>query len=119
MITILIAYYYFGMAMTPPEENVIAVWAMPLPTILADVPKVMAACARMVPTKLDEYPIEALVPRAQKTFLAWAPLISLKDVAVAVDRVEDAWNTHWASVLLRASRVTVAAEKVSVPVAEQ
>lgn len=82
------------MAMTPPEENVIAVWAMPLPTILADVPKVMAACARMVPTKLDEYPIEALVPRTQKTFLAWAPLINLKDVAVAVERVEDAWNTH-------------------------
>jgi hypothetical protein len=41
----------------------------------------------MVPMKLDEYPILALVPRDQNTLEAAAPLVSIMDVAVAVVRV--------------------------------
>ena len=72
-----------------------------------------------MPTKLDEYPIEALVPMAQNTLLAFAPLMSLNDVAVAVTRVVAAWNTHWASELPCASSVTVEAENKKLPIAEQ
>ena len=96
-----------------------AVIANPLPTMFADVSKLTAPCAIMVPTKLEEYPMEALVPMAQNTFDGLAPLISLKDVAVAVESVVLAWKIHWALVLPSASRVKAAAENSNVPVAEQ
>ena len=56
---------------------------------------------------------------AQNTLLAFAPLMSLNDVAVAVTRVVAVWNTHWASELPCASSVTVAAENKKLPIAEQ
>ena len=48
----------------------------------------------MVPTKLDEYPIEALVPMAQNTLVGCAPLMSLNDVAVEVSKVVTVWKIH-------------------------
>ena len=47
-----------------------------------------------MPTKLDEYPILALVPSAQKIFADWAPFSRMKDVAVAVVRVDVDWKIH-------------------------
>jgi hypothetical protein len=48
----------------------------------------------MVPTKVELVPIVAAVPTSQNTLLAWAPLIRMIDVDVAVVRVEAVWNTH-------------------------
>ena len=62
-----------GRAIFDPLEKDTAAIARPRPTIVDDEPYVIDTLARMVPTKLLEYPMVALEPTAQYTFVAMAP----------------------------------------------
>jgi hypothetical protein len=61
-----------------------ATWAISLPMIDVLCPTLMVTPASTCPTKKLPYPNVALVPTCQYTFLAYAPLIRTKEVAVAV-----------------------------------
>ena len=102
----------------PPSKETAAI-ASPRPTMLDDVPYVIDTCARMVPTKLLDPPIVALVPTDQYTFLANAPFCRIKEVAPAVIMVVEVWKIHCGSALFKPFKVSVAADIVSWPDAEQ
>ena len=51
-----------GILIVDPPAKVTAAIANPRPTIVDELPNVTDTCARIVPTKLLEYPIVALDP---------------------------------------------------------
>ena len=64
------------------KDTAVNVRALPVITELS--PKKILVCARIFPTKLLEYPMDALDPTAQKTFSAFAPFSRMNEVVVAV-----------------------------------
>ena len=65
----------------------------------------------MLPTILDAWAKVAADPKAQYTFLSYAPLIKMKLVAVALIKVDPVWKIHWAFGSLLPSRVTDDADR--------
>ena len=59
-----------GSAIDEPPEKITVVIAKPRPSMTEDDPYVIETCAKMVPVKVLECPIDALVPTAQNTFIA-------------------------------------------------
>ena len=108
-----------GSVMMDPPSKETAAMANPRPTMLDDEPYVIDTCARMVPTKLLEDPSVALVPTDQYTFSANAPFCKIIEVAPAVIMVVAVWKIHCGSALFKPFKVSVAADIVSWPDAEQ
>ena len=83
-----------GSVIVDPLSKDTAAIAKPRPTTVDDEPYVIDTLARIVPTKLLDAPIVALVPSAQYTFDARAPFSRMKDVEVDVVSVVAVWNIH-------------------------
>ena len=108
-----------GNAIVDPPANETAAPARPRPVIVDDDPYEIDACARMVPTKLLDAPIVALVPIAQYTLDGTAPFWRMNEVAVAVVRVVAVWKIHCGLTIFLPFNVSVAAEIMNFPDAEQ
>jgi hypothetical protein len=83
-----------GDLMVLPLAQVTAVIDSARPSNDAPLSRLIAVPARMVPAKVAPAPIVAAVPTSQNTLLAWAPLIRISDVDVAVVSVVAVWNIH-------------------------
>src|SRR5688572_27567136 len=77
------------------------------PSTLALVLAVIEARAMTVPAKVEPTPSVDELPTCQKTLQAWAPLMRLTRLSVAVMRVEAAWKMKTASSTCLASSVNV------------
>lgn len=73
-----------GIVISEPLAKVTAAMARPRPRIVEVEPYVIDTFASILPTKLLEYEIVALVPTDQYTLAARAPFLRIKEVAVLV-----------------------------------
>lgn len=95
-------------AVTVLESNVTAPFrASSRPFTVALVVAMLEAKAMTVPTNLERTPSVDELPTCQKTLQAWAPLMRLTALSVAVMRVDAVWKMNTASGTCLASSVNV------------